>query len=85
MATYIRRKVSRKLLELLQFLADLHLLFPVEQERDYGLCTARILYGLRREEQVVRRFMVVGAVFGRVASCLSGGIFEEEDDAVDCA
>lgn len=82
--TYIWWEVTRKLLELSQLLADINLLFSVQQKRDYRLCSAGVLYGLRREEDGARRFVVVGAVLRYIAGLLAGRVFEEEDDAIDC-
>lgn len=82
-STYFWRKVASKLLELLQFLSDINLLFPVQQKRDYRLGSASILDGLRREEQGIRRLVVVRAVFGDVAGFLARGVLEEENHTID--
>jgi hypothetical protein len=84
-STHLWRKVAGELLELFQLLADVDLLFSVQQERDNGLCATRILDGLRREEQGIRRRVVVGAVFRHVASLLARGVLEQKYHAVQGA
>lgn len=82
--TYLWRKVPCKFLELFQFLADIHLLFPIQQQRNDRLCTTRILYRLRREEELIRRLVVVRPVFRYVAGFLAGRVLEEEDYTIQC-
>jgi len=82
--TYLWRKVPSKLLELLQFLTNIHLLLPIQQQRNNRLCTTRILYRLRREEELIRRLVVVRPVFRYVAGFLAGRVLEEEYYTVQC-
>jgi hypothetical protein len=81
-STHLWRKVASELLELFQLLADVDLLFSVQQKRDNSLGTTRILYGLRREEQGIRRLVVICAIFRYVAGFLARGVLEEEYYAV---
>lgn len=50
-STNVWWKVTRKLLELFQLFSNINFLFPVQQKRNYSLCSAGILYRLRREEE----------------------------------
>jgi hypothetical protein len=81
-STHLWREVASELLELFQLLADIYLLFSVQQKRNYRLCSTGILYGLRREEEGIRRLIIVGAVFRYVAGFLAGGVLEKEYYAV---
>lgn len=82
-ATHLWRKVARKLLEVLQLLANVDFALLVQQHRDQRLCAARILDRLRGEEELVCRLVVVRPVLGHVGRLLARGVLEEEDDAVD--
>lgn len=82
-STHLWRELARKLLELLQLLANFDRALAVQQKRHNGLCAAGILYGLRRKEQVTRRIVVVGAVYWGFAACLAGRVLEEKDDTID--
>lgn len=84
-ATYLWREIARKLLKLLQVLANLDIALAIQQQRNDGLRATRILYRLRGEEEVVRGVVVKGPVLGCACLRFARRVLEEEDDAVDGA
>ncbi len=81
--TYVARERRGELLELFQVASNIHLAILVEQHAQQRLRPARILDGLRGEEDVVVGAIVEAAVLRRRRRLLARWVPEEEDDAVD--
>lgn len=82
---YIGWKCDCEFLELFQLGADLDFIFFVEEDGEEGLGAAGILDDLVGEEEALRCFVVIGAVFGLLCLRLLSRIFEKEYHAINRA
>ena len=83
MCKYLGRKCPREFPEFAEFLPHVDIALLVEQDGEEGLCAAGILDGLASEEEILGAVVVESSVSRDVGLGLAGGVFEEEDDAVD--
>lgn len=81
----ITGKSRREFLKLPEIIPNIHLTIFIQQHTKQRLRTASILNRLCGKKYVFCRGVVEGAVFGFRCPRLAGGVFEEEDYAVDLA